>query len=348
MAKEVKLADIAERLAVSTVTVSKALSGQKGVSEALRARIKELAEEMGYKQPSAQHRDKAGKSYNIGVLTGARYLDKYDSFYTQMYQQVAAMAAAKGCFTLLEIISDEAEEMAAEPMLIREQKADGIIVIGRLGDSYLENLLRAGRPVVYLDFCNEKQETDAVISDSYYGAYRLTNYLFEMGHRRIGYVGTLLATGSITDRYFGYVKSMLEHGAQLKDEWVVKDRDKETVLIDPERYLCLPKDMPTAFVCNSDLTASYLIRKLRENGYRVPEDISVAGYDNYLFPGLCDIALTTYEVDITEMARRAIHNVVKKIKGESYRTGICIVEGYLVKRDSVRDLRISFVNRENK
>lgn len=339
MAKEVKLADIAERLAVSTVTVSKALSGQKGVSEALRARIRELADEMGYRQPSAQHRETSRKSYNIGVLTGARYLDKYDSFYMQMYQQVAAMAAAKGCFTLMEIVSDEAEENAMQPMLIQEQKADGFIVIGRLQDAYLEQLSKAGLPVVYLDFSSEKQEADAVISDSYYGAYRLTNYLFEMGHRKIGYVGTLLATGSITDRYFGYARSLLEHGVAVRDEWVLKDRDPETGLIDPVRYLCLPEEMPTAFVCNSDLTASYFIRKLRENGCRVPEDVSVAGYDNYLFPGLCDVALTTYEVDIREMARRAIQIVARKLDGGGGRQGICIVGGHMVKGDSVKDCR---------
>ena len=61
--------------------------------------------------------------------------------------------------------------------------------------------------------------------------------------------------------------------------------------------------MPTAFVCNCDLAASYLIRKLENEGYRVPEDVSVVGFDNFLYPGLCDIGITTYEVDISEMAR---------------------------------------------
>lgn len=89
MAKAVKLADIAERLSVSTVTVSKALSGQKGVSEEMRKKIKDLAEELGYQQPSTKTAKKEGKSYNIGVLISGRYLDKYDSFYWQMYQQVA-------------------------------------------------------------------------------------------------------------------------------------------------------------------------------------------------------------------------------------------------------------------
>lgn len=340
MAKAVKLADIAERLSVSTVTVSKALSGQKGVSEEMREKIKQLADEMGYKQPSAHRAQKVNKSYNIGVLIAERYLDKYDSFYLQMYQHVATKAVSKGCFTLMEVVSTQMEVERELPKLVQEQKADGVIVIGRPFDSYLEFLNQnVGIPLMYLDFCNEKQKTDAVISDSYYGAYHLTNYLLEMGHRKIGYVGTLLATGSITDRYFGYSKALLERGIEVKPEWVIDDRDRETGKIDTENMLRLPKDMPTAFVCNCDLTASYLIKKLEENGYRVPEDISVAGYDNYLFPGLCDVAITTYEVDMKEMARRAVRNLIKKMGGDSYRQGISIVEGHMVVKDSVKPLQ---------
>ena len=156
-----------------------------------------------------------------------------------------------------------------------------------------------------------------------------------MGHRRIAYVGTILSTGSITDRYFGYVKSLLEHGIEVRDDWVIEDRDKETGEIDVERLIKLPEEMPSAFVCNCDLTAGYLIKKLQDAGYRVPGDVSVAGYDNYLFPGFCDVAITTYEVDMKEMARRAIHTLTKKINGENYRQGICIVEGHLVVKDSV-------------
>ena len=337
MSKAVKLADIAERLSVSTVTVSKALSGQKGASEEMRAKIRQLADEMGYKQPSAHRAEKVNRSYNIGVLIAERYLDKYDSFYWQMYQQVATKAVAKECFTLMEVVSAEMEQKRELPKLVQEGKADGIIVIGRLFDSYIAFLNEcAGIPLIYLDFCDEKQNTDAVISDSYYGAYRLTNYLFDMGHRNIAYVGTLLATGSITDRYFGYTKSLLEHGMQVRDAWVLDDRDRETGKIDTENILKLPEEMPTAFVCNCDLTASFLIKKLQEAGYRVPEDISVAGYDNYLFPGLCDVAITTYEVDMKEMARRTCQMLSKKISCQPSRQGICIVEGHMVLKDSVK------------
>ena len=89
MKKSVRLADIGARLGVSTVTVSKALSGQKGVSDTLRKQIEELAGSMGYVPPSKEPREAKNRSYTLGVLVGERYIDKYDSFYLQMYKQLS-------------------------------------------------------------------------------------------------------------------------------------------------------------------------------------------------------------------------------------------------------------------
>ena len=336
MAKAVKLADIAEMVGVSTVTVSKALSGQKGVSEEVREKIRSIAEELGYQQPSVARKTQNRKSFNIGILISERFLVKYESFYWQMYQAVATRATAKECFTMLEVIGKAEEENSKMPKLVQERKVDGIIVIGKMMDAYLQHLnTEAGIPVIYLDYYNGREASDSVISNSYYGTYELTYYLYRMGHRKIAYVGTLLATESITDRYFGYQKALLELGLEQKKEWVLDDRHIETGEIDTVNMLQIPKDMPTAFVCNCDLTASFLIKKLKENGYRVPEDISVVGFDNYLYPGLSDIQITTYEVDLGEMAKKTVHNMISKISNENYKPGIHIVEGHIVLKESV-------------
>lgn len=332
-----RLADIGARLGVSTVTVSKALSGQKGVSDTLRKQIVELADSMGYVPPSKEPRQAKNRSYTLGVLVGERYIDKYDSFYLQMYKQITGRAIARECFAVMEPVSIEAEKKHELPRLVTDNRVDGIIVMGRLSWGYLEFLgENSSLPMIYLDFCDNKKEADAVISDSYYGAYRLTNYLFEMGHTNIGYIGTVLATGSITDRYMGYLRAMMEHGCEVRQDWIIEDREREHGSIDPEKYICLPDELPTAFVCNCDLAASYLIRKLEARGLRVPQDISVVGYDNFIYPGMCDVEITTYEVDIKEMARRAVHTLIKKISGEDYRRRVYIVEGQLVIKGSVR------------
>lgn len=240
---------------------------------------------------------------------------------------------------MLEVIGMAEEENGRLPKLVQERKVDGIIVIGKMMDDYLQHLnTEAGIPVICLDYYNGREASDSVISNSYYGTYELTYYLYRMGHRKIAYVGTLLATESITDRYFGYQKALLELGLEQKKEWVLDDRHIETGEIDTVNMLQIPKDMPTAFVCNCDLTASFLIKKLKDNGYRVPEDISVVGFDNYLYPGLSDIQITTYEVDLKEMAKKVVYNMISKISNENYKPGIHIVEGHMVLKESVAQI----------
>lgn len=340
MAKAVKLADIAQRTGVSTVTVSKALAGQKGVSEEMREKIRKLADELGYVQPSKEKRTGSDKSYNIGLLVEESYIDKYDSFYLQMYQKVATKAMDTGCFILMEILDRQKEGEPVLPRLLKEQKVDGVIVLGKMPDSFLDFLRRQSSvPMVYMDFTAEGQDFDAVVSDSFYGAYQLTNYLFQMGHEKIAYVGTLLATSSITDRYLGYVKSMMEHGKRIREDWVIDDRSIVSGYIDEVNLLSLPQDMPTAFVCNCDLTASRMINKLKESGYRVPEDVSVVGYDNFIYPGICEVGITTYEVDLGKMAKCVIDVLLEKLqKGEEHVPSIYTVEGHLVIKNSVKAL----------
>ena len=338
MAKAVKMADIAKVMGVSTVTVSKALSDQKGVSEELRARIKKQAEEMGYRTTSVLHQERSRKnvSYTIGAIVADRFLDKYESFYWTMYQEVATAAVQRGCFTMIEVLQREDEAGLVMPKLLRERKTEGLMVIGRLKQEYLRKLMDyADIPVFFLDFYDTSVQCDSIVSNSYFGMYTMTTYLYEMGHREIGFVGNVLFTDSITDRYFGYVKALYERGIQVNPQWVLNDRDPETGRSDKGFEIVLPEKMPTAFVCNNDGAAAMLVRTLENNGYKVPEDVSVVGYDNYLAPGLCDVGITTYEVDMKEMAKRAVKNMIRKISGDHYRQGMYIVNGRVVYKDSV-------------
>ena len=330
MAKAVKMADIAAIMGVSTVTVSKALSDQKGVSEELRIKIKKKAQEMGYRTVSSLNQERAKKnaSYTIGVIVADRFLDKYESFYWTLYQDVATAAVQRGCFTMLEVLQSEDENRMIMPKLLQERKTEGLVIIGRLKKDYLERLLEyASVPVFFLDFYDRDGKCDAVVSNSFFGMYVMTNYLFDMGHREIGFVGNVLATDSITDRYFGYMKSLYEHGVDVNKEWILNDRDPETGRSDEGFAIRLPERMPTAFVCNNDAAAAMLVQTLERAGYQVPQDISVVGYDNYQPPGLCDVGITTYEVDMKEMARRTVKNMIRKISGDHYRQGVYIVNG---------------------
>jgi len=337
MTKKVTLSDIAKILNVSNVTVSKALSGQKGVSDEMREKIKALADQLGYKQPSSKSRNNnKERSKNIGIIVPGRYFEIYNSFYWLMYQEVATMAMREKCFTMLEVIQPEDEEKHELPKLIQENKVDGVILLGRPKNGYIKKIREdSSLPMVCLDFFDDFNNCDSVISDGFYGTYMLTNYLFRMGHTDIGYVGTLLYTSSITDRYLGYCKSMMEHGQEIRKEWILDDRDWDTGDVLSFEFK-LPEKMPTAFVCNCDLTASILIKHLEKKNYRVPEDISVVGFDNFLYPGLCDIGITTYDVNVQEMAQKSIRILLDRINHVKIKSGVRIVQGEVVYKESVK------------
>lgn len=340
MVKAVKLADIAEKVGVSVVTVSKALSGQKGVSEETRAKIKELANEMGY-MPVHAVQTVRSKSYTIGVITFERYFAQFASFYWKMYQELATCTVKKNCFSMLEVVSDFDEEGLILPKLISEnQKIDGIIVIGRPQKDYLKLLYQNRKlPMVFMDFYDDCDVVDAVVSAGFNGMYRMTDYLIKNGHTRIAFVGTLMYTERITDRYFGYCKALLENGIEQRPDWIIKDREYGDGLADSEYELELPKDMPTAFVCNNDVTAYALIKQLEENHYKVPEDVSVVGYDDYLYAEYGESKITTYSVDMGEMARITLSCIIRNIENGSGNAGVHIVNGRLIERATVKNLR---------
>ena len=333
----VRMSDIARELNISTVAVSKALNNQKGVSEELRARVKALAEQMGYRSPAQMRRLQGKTDYNIGVLIHTNYLGSNDAFYWKLYQEVTARAMKKDCFVLLELLSHEDAKAHRLPKLITENKADGLIIIGKPPFDYAKALKNAwSKPIVYLDFYDSDISADSVLSNSFYGTFLLTQYLIERGHRNIGFVGTLCATDSITDRYLGFTKAMLEHKLPIREEWILPDRDKNTGLSIP---IPLPEEMPTAFVCNCDFTAAAFIHQLQQQGIRVPMDVSVVGFDNYLTSATPHAAITTYSVDLHEMAHIAVRAVLKRIMGEPWKQCMHITDGQLIENGSVRDLR---------
>lgn len=339
MAKSVTLSDIGNRLGVSTVTVSKALSGQPGVSDEMREKIIMLADELGYKRTPVKKAGITEKGAAVGVIISKQYIGKYDSFYLKMYQAINERALENSCFALLITVDADDEKNLVVPNIITEHSLDGLIFVGRLSKEYIDEIIKQSElPRVFLDFSDKEGLEDAIISDSYYGAYQMTKYLLKNGHRDIAYVGTLLSTESITDRYMGYLRALMEAGINPPKEWQIDDRYLSTGDVDEEKLMRLPDKMPTAFFCNCDLTAGMLIKKLAKEGFKVPEDVSVVGYDNFIYPGLCDIDITTYEVDYKKMAQLAWKNINKKLSNPLYHNRIHIVEGRLIEKRSVRSL----------
>lgn len=327
MGKPVRMADIAEKLNISVVSVSKALAGKPGVSEEMRAKVVALARQMGYEGGRA-YTEPSGMG-NIGVLVADRFFDE-STFYSSLYRSLVISSGEEGFTCMMEIITPEAEQACGLPALIIGRKVDGLILMGNLERNYLQAVVDSGLPCVLLDFHMSGMELDCVVSDNIEGGCALTRHLLAQGRREIGFVGSILSTSSIMDRYLGYQRALREAGVVPREDWLLEDRNEEGRPIP----FSMPGQLPVAFVCNCDEVAYNMVETLRQMGMRVPEDVAVCGYDDYRFATLCQPQLTTYRVDVELMAKTAVSRLGAKIRREEGRPMRYTIPGRLVVRES--------------
>lgn len=327
MGKPVRMADIAERLGISVVSVSKALAGKPGVSEEMRAKVVALAQELGYE--SIRVYQEAAGGENIGVLVADRFFDE-NTFYTNLYRELVLSCGEEGLTCMIEIVAPEAERKAVPPTLITGRKVDGLVVLGNMDGSYLRMVCGSGLPCLLLDFYVPGGGVDCVVSDNVDGGDALTEHLLSQGLRSIGFIGSIRATSSIMDRYLGYQRALRLAGLTPREDWLLEDRGEDGKFIP----LQLPKELPQAFLCSCDEVAYNLVETLRASGKRVPEDVAVCGYDDFRFATLCQPPLTSYRVNVERMAETAVSRLASRIRQGQDAPLTFKISGQMIVRES--------------
>ena len=231
---------------------------------------------------------------------------------------------------MLEIVTAESEQNCTMPQMISSGLVEGILFMGELSRDYLQTIRDTKLPCIMLDFYDDEIDEDSVCSDNLHGSYRITSHLIEQGCQQIGFVGAPLSTASIMDRYLGYRKALLRNNLSANPDWLIQDRNEAGRFIP----LILPPTLPDAFVCSCDEVAYLLVNALQERGVRIPEDILVAGYDDYRYATICDPPLTTYHVNVDKMCETAISALIRKIRGKSYTQGCVVINGSFIIRKS--------------
>lgn len=332
--KKVKLEDIAEKLGVSIVTVSNALKGKKGVSDEMREKITQTAREMGYH--SVQREKKTRDSHMIGAIVAERYVREFPSFYMEVYKNISQEAMKRGSLTMLEVASQEKENLEEKFSAFQDCEVEGVILIGEMKKGYIDVVRREYKnvPIVCVDYYDVYEDMDYIVTNGFGGMEQMTRLMIIEGIRDLAFVGTVNATKNITDRYLGYCKALDRAGIEDAKYNIIPDRDSAGEVFDLNPQL--PEKLPQGFVCNCDRTAFVVIRKLKERGMRVPEDISVVGFDNYPPDASGGRQLSTYQNDEQVLARLSIHTMIRRIEGKKKPEGIRIVEGSMIRGESVK------------
>lgn len=347
MGKSVTMRDVAAALGISTVSVSNALSGKQGVSSSVRDEIALKAREMGYVYeprmaagavPSSPSLAAAAPlECKIAVLAADRFLDG-DSYYATLYAMLSMECAKSNMITSLEVLPAADEDALKLPAFLQDKWLTAFIVLGQLSHPYIKALRDSDKPYIFLDFYDTQDTSDAIVCDSMYGSYLLTDYLIKMGHRDIGFLGNVKATPSIMDRYLGFHCVIIRNNLVTRAECIVMDRDNSSASRIFDTF-SLPKKLPTAFVCNCDDSALRLVRQLSRMSIKVSDDVSVVGYDNHITATICDPPLTTFAVDRCALVKDAVKAIKEKIANPAVTVCRKIVGGQVVYRQSVKDIR---------
>lgn len=306
--------DISERCGVSIATVSKALNGQKDIGEETREKIRRVAKELGYFPNSSARALKTKRTYNLGVL----FVDEARSglthdYFADVLNSFKKVAEEKGYDITFISVGTDGEGRMSYLEHCRYRGFDGVVIACVDFDNpEVEELVKSDIPLVTIDHTFYGRA--AVISDNVTGMRELLSYVIGQGHKKIAYIHG--ADSAVTrNRLSSFFKTAEEWGLSVPDEYIREAAyrsTKETGEVTKE--LLELKEPPTCILYPDDFSCFGGMNAIREKGLRIPEDISVAGYDGLRIGQHIEPKLTTFCQNTEAIGEAAANMLIELIE----------------------------------
>ena len=316
MKKRATIKDVAALAGVSAATVSRALDDRPEISSETKERVRSACAQLGY-VPNAAARGLAGHAtHTIGLVLA----DISNPYFSGMATAIEETAAAHGCRVFLSnSLRKEDRELRAIENLVARQ-VDGILVNPVSPESQLRHReVLGGLPCVYLG-ANHDESPSYVMADNETGAYAAARYLIRLGHRDILFLGGRTTSRTREQRIRGFRRALAEAGLEGRElpappnVTLMRQWSYETALE------LLKGPLPDAIFAYSDMTALKVLEAAEERGVRIPEDLSMVGYDNIAFGALHRIHLTTVSQHKYQQGQIAVERLLEKINGSRAHT----------------------------
>lgn len=198
-------------------------------------------------------------------------------------------------------------------------------------------------PFIVIDGWFAKNKADCVLMDNWDGVIQATEYLFRMGHRDIGFIRSNVQCNNLEERHLAFQTGMSVLGLQIHDEYIFTvSTTIKRAADDMDLILKKSPKLPTAFICGNDIMAMGVIEALKKNGFRVPEDMSIIGFDDMPISAHYQPPLTTIHIHNRSIAKLAVEILASKINGKSRKNSTlrCLIGVELVIRESVKKIEI--------
>lgn len=312
--KAVTIRDVASQAGVSITTVSRVLNGKDDISEATVQKVLAVVQQLGYASSLAARGMRSRRTNLIGLI-----LHDVASLYSQEIMRGVNQAIAKIDKDLIIYTSGglDRENVAQHERyyvtLLNGNITDGAIVVTPTATQF-----NTHAPLVIIDPNTEAPDYPSIISANQEGAQAAMNYLTGLGHRRIGHIAGEMKLISANQRLQGYKDGLAAAGIPLDPELIeIGDYTTETAVICANKLLSMP-DRPTAIFAANDVSAMGVYQAAREFGLRIPEELSVVGFDNLRDVACLNPPLTTIDQSIEKMGAMATELIIKLVKGESF------------------------------
>jgi DNA-binding LacI/PurR family transcriptional regulator len=332
--------DIAKSLGVSTATVSRALNDRPGVGSELRERVLARAREFNY-MPTLNARGLAtSQTFNIGFFFHQKpgLPASADPFYTEIMNSAQQVIARSAYHLTFETLSEDVLSRPADFRFVRERRIDAMILAGPdIPAGFITAMLNTQTAVVLVDNRLDYSAVNCVNSDDETGAYCAAQHLLGLGHTRIGILAGPADWASTQRRVWGYERALGEHGISA----TVVRVDETTIDSGKRAYQQLQAAHPdiTAICAVNDSMAIGAIRQAVTAGKRVPDDLSVVGFDDISWAEFNEPPLTTVRIPRRQMGKEAAHRVLMLLQDADLLASEIVVPVTLVERNSTAQRR---------
>ncbi|MGI6005128.1 MAG: LacI family DNA-binding transcriptional regulator [Christensenellales bacterium] len=309
---KVTIKAIAEKAGVSSATVSRALTGSHMVNEQTRERIMQIAREMNYQGTGSLLRSRQSRGRAVGVMIPSLL----GTFFTGVIGNIDNTLRSHGYDIFINCSNRQADTEADRARALIENGVHGLIVAPSSKESAYEiHELAAGIPHVFFDAALEDPNIDFVSTDDVRASYVATEYLLQLGHKKIYFVGGSEETLAISARMQGFRRCIKEHGMSLQENKIIASSVSQFGGYTAAMSLIQTQTLPTAIIAANDNVAIGIFEALSSKGYKVPDDVSLLGYDNSDISGYSFINLTSMSQAHHEIGQRLAKIILRKMNG---------------------------------
>lgn len=313
----VTIKDVAALAGVSPSTVSRTCKNNPSISEETKERVRKAMAELGY-EPNFQASNLASQnSRTIGIILPASAKEVYEnSFYLEAIQGISHYCNGRQYMTTIVTGQDEAEILDAVRSMSRSGKVDGFIILySKKDDPVIDYLFNEG--LLYILIGKATQYTNQTIyidNDNLLAGREAAEYLYQLGHRRIAYLGSDSSLMFSADRKAGYQLALASHQLPVRPEYCVEVKNVSENNEEAIRGLLMQKDRPTAILVSDDILAVSLERVCLENHLAIPEDLSIISFNNSLFARLTSPQLTSIDIGAGQLGSEAASQIINHIE----------------------------------